>query len=505
MIVIRCALAAALLVAAVAVSPAGVQTELRIGLQDDPDTLDPATNWSFVGRHVLQPLCDKLLDIDEKGSIVPMLATGWSWSDDGRELTLKLRSGVTFHDGETFDAAAVQYNLNRALNMKASRRRAEIDVIERVDAVDPHTVRIALKQPSAPLLAALADRAGMMVSPKAAAAAGDDFTRHPVCAGPYRFIEHRAQDRIVLERYPAHWRAAEYAFDRLVYRGMPDSNVRFVNLRSGQFDLIERLAPSDIATVERDKSLAVTETSSLGYYAITFNMRDGGEANPAVAQKRSVRQAFDLAIDREVINAVAFEGRFVAGNQPFPPGSPYYDKDRPVLPRDVAGAKAKLKEVGLDAVTIDLLVPTDPQRQHVAQIVQAMVGEAGIKLNIISTELMTLLDRAREGRFQAHLVGWSGRVDPDLNITPLLSCGAAGNDGRYCNNEMDRLLAEARALRDENARRAKYKQVIGILLEDLPLIYLYHAKWTFASQARITGFKAYPDGIIRLEGVRAGE
>jgi peptide/nickel transport system substrate-binding protein len=499
----RFALAAAFTLAAFASSPAAAQSELRIALQDDPDTLDPATSWSFVGRHVLQSLCDKLLDIDEKGSIVPMLAAAWSWSDDGKELRLKLRTGVTFHDGETFDAEAVRYNLDRALNMPGSRRRAEIDVIGSVEAADAETVRIQLKQPSVPLLAALADRAGMMVSPKAAAAAGADFTPHPVCAGPYRFIEHRAQDRIVLERYLAHWRAAEYAFGRLVYRGMPDSNIRFLNLRSGQLDLIERLAPSDVAAVEADHSLAMTEITSLGYYAITFNMMDDGMANMADVQKRAVRQAFDLAVDREVINRVAFEGRFDAGNQPFPRGSPYYDKDRPVLPRDVPAAKAKLAKAGLDTVTINLLVPNDPQRQQVAQIIQAMVGEVGIKLNIISMELMSLLDRARQGRFEAHLVGWSGRVDPDLNITPLLSCGASGNDGRYCNKQLDGVLAEARATSDANERKAKYKQVIGILLEDLPLIFLYHAKWTFASKAQIKGFKAYPDGIIRLIGVNA--
>src|SRR5918992_1305223 len=230
MIVTRFALVAALTLAAFASSPAAAQSELRIALQDDPDTLDPATSWSFVGRHVLQSLCDKLMDIDQKGSIVPMLATAWSWSDDGKGLGLKLRTGVTFHDGETFDAEAVRYNLDRALNMQGTRRRAEIDLIENVEALDAETVRIQLKQPSAPLLAALADRAGMMVSPKAAAAAGADFTPHPVCAGPYRFIEHRAQDRIVLERYRAHWRAAEYAFGRLIYRGTPDSNIRFLNL-----------------------------------------------------------------------------------------------------------------------------------------------------------------------------------------------------------------------------------------------------------------------------------
>lgn len=500
----RLLLAAAI---ALAAAPALAQGELRIALQDDPDTLDPATNWSFVGRHVLQALCDKVVDIDTKGTIVPMLATGWTWAEDGKTLTLTIREGATFHDGEPVNAEAVRYNLDRALTMKGSRRRSEIEVIDRIEAPDARTVRIALKQPSVPLLAALADRAGMIVSPKAAEAAGADFTKKPVCSGPYRFVEHRAQDRLVLEKFPGHWRAKDQHFDRLVYRGIPDSNVRLLNLRSGQVDLIDRLAPTDIKGVEADRALAVHEVSGLGYYALTFNMAEGAGANADLVKHKGLRRAIDLAIDREAINQVAFDGRAEAGNQPFPPASPWYDKDRPARPRDLAGAKKALAEAGLKSATIDLLVPTDPQRQQVAQIVQAMLSEAGITLNIVSTELMSLLDRARQGRFQAHLVGWSGRVDPDLNITPLLGCAAAGagNDGRYCNPKLDEALASARAVPDVEERKRRYKAAIGIILDDLPVAYLYHQKWTFASRAGLKGFSLPPDGIIRLDGVTLGK
>ncbi len=494
--------AAALTLSAFVGAPALAQQELRIALQDDPDTLDPATNWSFVGRHVLQSLCDKIVDIDQKGTIVPMLATSWSWSEDGRELTLKLREGVTFHDGERFDAEAVRYNLDRALNLKASRRRAEIDVIDKIEVADHQTVKLILKQPSVPLVAALADRAGMMISPKAAQAAGENFTRQPVCSGPYRFVEHRAQDRIVLEKFPGHWRASDYAFDRLIYRGMSDSNVRLQNLRAGQIDLIERLSATDYGTVQKDKGLQIVEVTGLGYYAVTFNFANGPDANPAVAQKRAVREALDLAVDREAINQVVFEGRFAPGNQPFPPDSIWYDKATPVRARDLPAAREKLKQASAEGTEIELLVPTDPERQQVAQMLQAMLSEIGIKVRVQSTELMSLLDRSKQGKFQAHLIGWSGRVDPDLNITPLLGCGASGNDGRYCNKDLDAVLAEARIIADPEARRAKYRQAVGLLREDLPLVYLYHPRWIFAANAKIAGLKAYPDGIIRLNGVK---
>src|SRR4051812_28944134 len=134
--------------------------QLRIGLAEDPDVLDPTLARTFVGRVVFAGLCDKLFDLDEKLNIVPMLATAYDWSADSKALTLKLRGGVTFHDGEKMDAAAVKYNLERHKNLPGSSRRAELAPMESVEVVDPGTVRIHLSAPSVPLLTVLADRAG---------------------------------------------------------------------------------------------------------------------------------------------------------------------------------------------------------------------------------------------------------------------------------------------------------------------------------------------------------
>ncbi len=474
------------------------QGELRIALQDDPDSLDPALNWTFVGRHVLQSLCDKIVDIDAAGGIVPMIASAWKWSEDGRALTLTIREGAVFHDGTPVDAEAVRFNLDRDLTMRGSRRRTEIDVISGFEVQGPHTLKILLKQPSVPLLAALTDRAGMLVSPKAAA--DPDFASHPVCAGPYRFVERRAQDRIVLERFPAHWRAAAYKIERLVFRGQPDSNVRLLNLRGGQFDLIERLAPTDVAATAKDPALKVAEVVGLGFYNLTFNVANGAGVNHALT--RDVRQAFDLALDREIINQVAFGGAYQAGNQPFPPGTPYYDATHPVPARDLAGAR---KLMGGKRVTMDLLVPTDPERTQVAQIMQSMVAEAGIDLRIQSIELISLLDRARRGEFQAYLVGWSGRVDPDLNISPLLGCEASGNDGHYCSQTLQDQLAAARSTAEVAVRKPAYAAAVATIRDDAPTLYLYHSKWIFAHRADMRGFTPFPDGVMRFENVGLGK
>src|SRR6202795_2711428 len=179
------------------------QTVLRIGRNDAPDALDPTISRAYVGRLVFAALCDKLFDVTPDLKIVPQLATGYEWAADQRSVVLKLRPGVKFHDGEPFNAEAVKFNIERHINTAGSFRKTEIGQIAGVDVLNDTTVRLNLSEPLVPLLAALTDRAGMMVSPKAAKALGDKFGTRPVCAGPYRFVERVAQGKIVFERFPA--------------------------------------------------------------------------------------------------------------------------------------------------------------------------------------------------------------------------------------------------------------------------------------------------------------
>src|SRR5205809_5288091 len=250
---------------------AGAQT-LRFGLAEDPDILDPTLARTFVGRIVFAALCDKLFDIDEKLNIVPQLATGYEWSADNKALTIKLRGGVTFHDGEKLDAAAVKFNIERHKTMAGSNRSGELKPVTSVDVVDPATVRLNLSAPFSPLLAALADRAGMMVSPKAAQAAGASFGTKPVCSGPFKFVERVAQDRMVFERYADYWNKANVHFDKVVYTPIPDATVRLANLRSGQLDIIERAAASDIEGLKNDKRIKIARITEIGYQGLTTNV-----------------------------------------------------------------------------------------------------------------------------------------------------------------------------------------------------------------------------------------
>src|SRR5665213_3873260 len=173
--------------------------------------------------------------------------------------------GVTFQDGEKMDAAAVKFSLERHLTMPGSNRKAEISAVKSVEIVDDHTVKLVLDKPFAPLLAQLSDRAGMIVSPKAAQAEGDKFGQHPICAGPFKFTERVAQDRIVLDRFADYWNKDAIHFDKIVFQPIFDSTVRLANLQSGSLDLIERVAATDLETVRKDSRFKLSSITSLAY------------------------------------------------------------------------------------------------------------------------------------------------------------------------------------------------------------------------------------------------
>lgn len=482
-------------------SAASAQT-LRIGLQEDPDTLDGARNWSFVGRIVMQALCDKLVDIAPDQSIVPMLATSWQTAEDGKSITFKLRTDAKFHDGERVDAASVKFSLDRALTLPDSRRKSEISAVTNVAVVDDFTVRVEMKTPFSPLLAQFADRAGIIVSPKAVAASGDQFGSKPVCAGPFRFVERVIQDRIVLEKFAGYYEADRYHVQRIVFLPIPDTTVRFANLQAGQLDLIERMAANDLEGLRRSKNLATASATGMGYTGLTINIANGDRGASPFSRDKRLRQALSAAIDRNAVNQVVYAGEYTVGNQPVPPNNFFYNKAVPVPGRDLARAKALIKESGIVNPGMTLLVPNTTESRQSAELIQSMVREAGIDLKLQAVEFVTMLAQARDGKFDGDFVGWSGRIDVDANIHTLLSCKVPGNDGRYCNAEVDRLLDAARATADRTERKKHYEQIMAILDDEKPIIYLWHAKWIWGFTNRLEGFTPYPDALIRLRDVK---
>jgi peptide/nickel transport system substrate-binding protein len=492
-------LAIGIVVAGVASADVRAETAIRIGLQEDPDSFDPARAYSFVGRIVLTSLCNKLIDTAPDLSFVPQLALSWETSPDGKAVTFKLRPNVKFSDGTDFDAAAVAFNLDRAMHLPDSRRKSEVAALDTVEIIDPLTVRFNLKNPFAPLIAQLSDRAGTIASPKALQNPAG-FDQAPACSGPFKFAERVIQDKIVLVRDPNYWDRDKIKIDRVEFRIIPDPTVRLANLRAGSLDFAERIRASDVAQLKADPRFKAMVGPSLQYNGITINLANGSGGNPDFQKSAALREALDLSIDREAINQVLFDGNAVVGNQPQPPSSPYYAPERPVKPRDLPRAKELVKTSGVANPTLELMVINSGDQTQLGQMIQSMAKDAGIEIKLLTLEFQTLLARQAKGDYQASLIGWSGRVDPDGNIYTLLGCKSPTNDGRYCGSAEPLLLA-GQAETGLKKRYQLYHEAIAKIVDDRPIVYLYHPPLIMGMTARLNGYVFHPDGLIRLQNV----
>ena len=476
--------------------------QLRVAFPEDADIMDPTTGRAYVQRVALLNMCDSLFTYDSKLQIVPRLALSYEWADS-RTLVVKLRPGVTFHDGTPVDAAAVKYSLERHATYPGSARRGDVGSLERTEVVDPLTVRFILKTADVVFLSQLGVRGGMLVSPRAAEAAGKDFGLNPICAGPYKFTERVAQDRIVIDRVPGYWDAANYHFSRVIFRPITDGTVRLANLRAGSVDINMNVPAIEVDTVRRDPKLKMYSFDGLGYTGITVNMGRAGSTPGPFGTDARVRRAFDLALDREAIVNVVFAGVHAPNAQPVPPSSPFYVASIAQPKRDVARARALLAEAGVKTpFPIQLTVINNPENIQVAEVMQSMLAEAGFELKLNTMEFVSSLDAADKGNFTAYMVGWTGRPDVDGNLRDLLYTGAGTNYVGYKNPAFDTLLDQGRSTGDMASRMASYTKIFQSLREDLPIIYLYSPRWNFGTVAKVEGFEPVADGMLRLNGVK---
>jgi peptide/nickel transport system substrate-binding protein len=472
---------------------------LYVALEAEPPELDPNLSSAYVDRQVMASLYDKLVDIDENGEIVPMLAKSYDVSDDGKVYTFHLRDGIKFHDGTEFNAEAAKYNLER-YQEEDSVRSTEVEPIESVEAVDEYTVRVTLSEPFAPFLAVLTDRAGIMASPKAIEENNGRISKDPVGTGPFKFVERVRGDHITVEKNPDYWREGLPKIDKIEYRGIDDENVQYQNLQSGELDIIDSIPLVEFKELQESGDYNVSIEPGLGYQGVFLNV-----TQPPFDNKQ-LRQAVYRLVDRDAIVKAVLRGvGGEAGNSPFSEQSWAYSEESDSYPeRSVEEAKALLEEAGKpDGFSFTLKTDPSPINQQIGQVIQNNLKPAGIDVKLEQEEFGTLLDDSTNGNFQALFLGWSGRIDPDLNIYDFTVTNGDFNDSGYSNPEVDKLLNEARITSDRDRRKELYGQVMEILHEDVPYVYLYHNNQTtdFAMQPTVQGFEPYPDGILRLAGV----
>ncbi|GAA3732676.1 peptide/nickel transport system substrate-binding protein [Spinactinospora alkalitolerans] len=482
--------------------------ELVVGLDAEPDALDPTLAGTLVGRQVFASMCEKLYDTGTDLSLVPQLAADLPrLSDDGLVATVPLRTDAVFNDGTEFDAEAVKTSLDRHRELSGSSRGTELSAVRNVEVVDDHTVRIELSRPYAPLTSVLADRAGMIMSPEQLDELGEDFGRHPVCVGPFSFVERVAQDRIVVEKSDLYYGADEVELDRITYRAITDDSIRLANLRSGQLDAALQINPNDVATVSTEDGLELLSQPSTQYMGITVNIRnsDGvgeepGQVEGELARSDELREAFALSLDRAMINEVVFSGLYAPACGPIPPTSEYATEETQACPDfDPDRARELVAESGADTpVPVDMMIPNDPTNLRLGQVVQAMAAETGFRVRLRPTEFASSTAEGQAGNFETYVVGWSGRPDPDGNIAQFFTEGGSNNYSGYATEETDRLIREAAAENDPERRKELYSDLVPRLRGFNSIIYLYRQQIYVAHTDEVAGLQVYPDGLLRL-------
>ncbi|HEY0447703.1 ABC transporter substrate-binding protein [Actinophytocola sp.] len=481
---------------------------LVMGLSNEPDRLDPTTSTSLYTRYVMTSVCEKLYDLDATGGIVPQLASGMpTISPDGLTVTFGVRTGIRFADGTPFDAAAVRTSLQRHLTFKASARRSEMGPLTSIEAPDAGHVVLRFKQPFSPITAALADRAGMIMSPAALAAEGANFGDRPVCVGPFKFAGRVPQTAIDAVRDPLYYDAGRVHLDAITYRIMPDTVTRAANLRSGDVQVANEISPQDVDALAKDRNLHLLQSGSLGYQGLTINTGnvDGVGKPPKridtpLARDPRVREAFASAIDRQTLVATVFNNWFEPACSPIAPPSPYASPaSNACPPYDPARSRRLLAEAGVPTpVKVAMQVTNTQDELRYAQALQASVAEGGFDLRIVPVEYSTLLAVEIRGTFELLQLGWSGRIDPDGNTTRFLGTQASANYGGYSSPELDDLLAQASRSIDTARRAELYGRATQVIQRDNPIVYTYRRRLLTVHSTRLTGIEVYSDGVVRL-------
>ena len=475
---------------------------LRVGLILDVATLDPHLSGSKVDRQVYHNLFDPLVVLDDKLQVQPNLAESWQ-NPDPKTLVLKLRQGVKFHDGTDFNAEAVKVNFERMANDPKSVRKGEVANIASAEVVDALTVRLNLKQPDATLLASMSDRAGMMLSPTAMQKLGPDLERNPSGAGtgPFEFVEWIKDDHILLKRNESYWNKDTSAgpfLDQIRYRPIPDDTVKLQSLQAGEIDVMDYLAPRNVAMAKADSSLVVVDVPSLAAFWYMLNT-----TRPPFDNK-ALRQAVMYGIDNEAIVKGVWLGVGVPANGPISPASWAYDDTIKPVKRDIDKAKAKLAEAGMpQGFTFSFNIDNTPISVQEAEVVKAQLAEVGITMNVQVVDGARLLAEGNGKTFQASSYAWSGRPDPDGNTYQFFHTtpGTSLNWSGFSNPEADRLLEQTRQVDDHAERKKLYSQLIQILREEAPAVFIIHPIEPKAFSPKVQGYPAIPDGMMRFKTV----
>jgi len=511
-----------------AVSAEGI---LVFGSSGDAAKLDPgdATDGESIQRmdNIFEGLVSYKADNTE---VEPCLATSWEASADGTEITFNLRKGVKFHDGTDFNADAVvfsfarQYDANHPYHQYGewSYWGYMYSDVEKMEKIDDYTVKLVLKRPNASIVTSLAMFPVNIVSPTNAEKYKGDAFKNPCGTGPFKFVEWVKDDHITLEANENYWRERA-SLDKLIFKVIPDPSARLMALEVGEVQGIEYPNPADLDRIKANKDLVFMSKAgmTIGYMAMNTGygyidangngvrdltdeplVKTPGYFEPLT--KKKVRQAINMAIDKQSIVDNIYMGTAIKATNGMPPFMLGYNDAIVDYPYDPAKAKTLLAEAGYPdgfEVTLHVMPVSRPYMfdpPKIGEAIQSYLAAVGIKVKFYQVDWGTYLQETEEGKHQMCLLGWTGdNGDPDnfMNVlygANVCSIGTAGNYSFYTNNTNQELLSAALATYDTEKRAAYYKKSQEMIHEDAGFVYLAHSTQNLVFRSNVKGYVLNP-------------
>jgi peptide/nickel transport system substrate-binding protein len=505
--------------------PAGAQTTFVFANQGEPVSLDPAIITDGISNRITRQIYQGL--VRYKGAtteVIPALAEKWEVSKDGTVWTFTLRKGVKFHDGNPFDAAAVAWNFDRWRLSKHPQHENqtkagqtfeyyeaqfggfdENSLITKVEAVNPATVRITLKAPQGPFLANLAMFVFDLVSPKAVEKWGTEFGKHPVGTGPFKFVEWKVGQEVILEPNTDYWDKANMPkIQRLVIRNIKDNSQRLAALKAGEVQGFEGLNPDDVKVVRADPNLQILlrPTNTTGYVAFNYKVKEFRDPR--------VRQAIAHAINKKGIVDALYGGTGMVATQFQPPPLWGYNKELKDYAYNPEQAKSLLRDAGfaqgLKEITwedgkreplqfwyMPVSRPYFPNPKEIAEAIAADLAKTGITVQLQTTDWTVYLDKRKNGQLPLYMLGWTGdNGDPDNFVCYFFCSPGASREGFYTNQPLTDLLLQAQKMTDQKKRAELYRKAEQMIHDDVSRIFIANNQPPLPFRKKVKGYVPNP-------------
>lgn len=461
----------------------------------DARTLDPHFSAQLSERYVLYLMFNTLVAYDKDFNIVPDLAKSWDISADKMSITFHLQPNVKFHDGTDCDATAVKWNLDRIVDpaVNSPLKGQLVPPLTGVEVVDKTTVRLRTSLAWRPLLAALGERPGFIVSPTAVAKYGKDFGRNPVGSGPFKFVEWTPDSRVVVERFEGYWDTGKPYLDRIEFRHVPDSQVKLTMIRTGEAHLIDSVSPALVDSLRSAQGVVVSELQSGRFWAVQ------GHNGKAPTNNADLRKAIAYATDRDAVRQVVFSGTGRLATHPLGSGWAY-DKslDAAGYAFDLGKAQSALGKANLSDKNMLFANSNDRQVQDMAQALAAGYQKLGLTIQHQSVPAADWFGQLKDGKVNWTITNWAPRADPDGLLRILWHSKGFQNTTGYNNPEVDKLLDTAAGEFDTAKAKEAYRKVEQIVVENADYSFLVWPSEFAAYRSEVRNFVYHPDLILRM-------